>query len=208
LVAIAGVGGGAGDPCAGQAADAAADQRAQQVGVGGVAPSVLLVGGQPPLHQVELLSRHQRGDWDGDPLLGWVRRGAYPLADRLQRRLALSGRSGPQPAAGGLALVGRGGQQPTDRRRPPDRPCFRVVPPLSPRPPARWPLWAGLVSSPRMLVGRQIGLPVGVGTPLAVSCTARVCRVTPPAAYAANRSWTTAAATVSNPTSAGARGGS
>jgi hypothetical protein len=56
---------------------------------------------------------------------GWVRPGAHPPADRLQRRLAPPGRSRPQPAAGRLALVGRVGQQPTDRRRPPHRPPGR-----------------------------------------------------------------------------------
>jgi hypothetical protein len=74
------------------------------------------------------------------------------------------------------------------------------------RPLAAWPLEAGLVSSPQIVVGRQIGLPVGVGTPLAVSCAARVCSVTPPAAYAANSSETTTAATGSTPTAAGSRG--
>jgi hypothetical protein len=122
-IAGAGGGGGAGNPRAGQAADPTADQPAQQVRVGGAAPSAALVGGQPPLHQVELLSRHQRGDRHRDPLLGRVRPGAHPLADRFQRRLAAAGRSRPQPTAGRLTLVGRVGQQPTDRRRPPDRPA-------------------------------------------------------------------------------------
>src|SRR5512132_2014960 len=54
-----------------------------------------------------------------------MRRGAHPLTDRLQRRLALPGRSGPQPPAGRLALVGRVGQQVADGRRPPDQPPRR-----------------------------------------------------------------------------------
>jgi hypothetical protein len=33
-----------------------------------------------------------------------------------------------------------------------------------------------------MLLGRQIGLPVGVGTPRLVSRAAKACKVTPPAA--------------------------
>jgi hypothetical protein len=49
------------------------------------------------------------------------------------------------------------------------------------RPLVAWPLQAGLVSSPRIVVGRQIGLPVGVGTRRAVSCAASPCSVTPPA---------------------------
>jgi hypothetical protein len=61
VVAVAGVGGRAGDPAAVQPADPAADQAAQQVGMGGAASGALLVAGQPPLHQVELLGRHQRG---------------------------------------------------------------------------------------------------------------------------------------------------
>ena len=45
VVAIAGVGGGASDPGAGQVADPATDQPAQQIGVGGATPGALLVGG-------------------------------------------------------------------------------------------------------------------------------------------------------------------
>ena len=56
--------------------------------MGGAAPGAALVGGQPPLGQVELLGRHQRGHWDGDPLLGRVRSGAHAPPDRRQRRPA------------------------------------------------------------------------------------------------------------------------
>jgi len=45
VIAIPGVGGGAGDPAAAQPADPAADQPAQQVGVSGATPGALLVGG-------------------------------------------------------------------------------------------------------------------------------------------------------------------
>jgi hypothetical protein len=78
VIPVAGVGGSAGDAAAAQPADPAADQPAQQVGVGGAAPRGPLVGGQPPGDQVELLGRHQRGDRHGDPLLGWVCPGAHP----------------------------------------------------------------------------------------------------------------------------------
>jgi hypothetical protein len=78
VIPVAGVGGGAGDPAAAQPADPAADQPAQQVGVGGAAPGGPLVAGQPPLDQVELLGRHQRGDRHRDPLLGGCARVLIP----------------------------------------------------------------------------------------------------------------------------------
>jgi hypothetical protein len=93
--------------------------------VGGAAPGGPLVGRQSPGDQVELFGRDQRGDRHGDPLLGRMRPGAHPPADRLQRRLAPPSRGRPQPTAGRLALVGRVGQQIADRRRPPHRPAGR-----------------------------------------------------------------------------------
>jgi hypothetical protein len=94
VIPVAGVAGGAGDPAAAQPADPAADQPAQQIGVGGAAPGSPLVGGQPSLHQVELLGRHQRRHRDGDPLLGRVDPGAGALADWRQRRPAAAGWGG------------------------------------------------------------------------------------------------------------------
>src|ERR671936_2353674 len=52
VIPVAGVGGGAGDPAAAQVADAAADQPAQQVGMGGVAAGLAPGSGQPPPHQL------------------------------------------------------------------------------------------------------------------------------------------------------------
>jgi Transposase DDE domain len=104
-----------------QPARAAADQRAQQVLVPGIAGCALLVDVQLVLHLGEDLLRDDRRDRHRDPVLFRSRGMGDARSGRLQRRLAAVGRRGPGAVGHGPAGIGRVAQDAAHAGHRPER---------------------------------------------------------------------------------------